>query len=131
MVEAYQLFWKNYVNFSGRSRRAHYWWVVLIQSVISVVAVILQTMLGMGDSAASVALVIGGIYSLYNLATVLPMLSLGVRRLHDTGRSGWWYLINFVPCIGSIVFLVFVCMPGTVGDNQFGPDPKASDWTVN
>lgn len=130
MVEAYQLFWKNYVNFSGRSRRAHYWWVVLIQSVISVVAIILQTVLGMGDSAAP-ALVIGGIYSLYNLATVLPMLSLGVRRLHDTGRAGWWYLINFVPCIGSIVFLVFVCLPGTVGDNQFGPDPKASDWTVN
>lgn len=127
MVEAYQLFWKNYVNFSGRSRRAHYWWVVLIQSLISVVAIILQTALGAGDSAAP-ALVIGGIYSLYNLATVLPMLSLGVRRLHDTGRAGWWYLINFVPCIGSIVFLVFVCLPGTVGDNQFGPDPKASEW---
>lgn len=130
MVEAYQLFWKNYVNFSGRSTRAHYWWVVLIQSLISVVAIILQTVLGMGDSGAP-AVVIGGIYSLYNLATVLPMLSLGVRRLHDTGRAGWWYLINFVPCIGSIVFLVFVCLPGTVGDNQFGPDPKTADWTVN
>lgn len=61
----------------------------------------------------------------YSLATLIQGLALSVRRLHDRNMSGWWILIAFIPLIGSIVLLVFYVLPGTTGDNKFGPDPKA------
>jgi uncharacterized membrane protein YhaH (DUF805 family) len=66
---------------------------------------------------------IGILYTIYTLAIFLPALGVAVRRLHDTGRSGWWWLINFVCCIGGITLIVFYCLPGTQGDNKYGPDP--------
>jgi uncharacterized membrane protein YhaH (DUF805 family) len=66
------------------------------------------------------------LYDLYLLATFLPSLAVTVRRLHDTGRSGWWWLIAFVPVIGAVVLIVFMCLEGTHGPNAYGPDPKAA-----
>lgn len=63
--------------------------------------------------------------SLYALAMLLPSLAVGVRRLHDTGKSGWWMLLGFVP-LANIALLVFFIQDGTVGANQYGPDPKAN-----
>ena len=68
--------------------------------------------------------VIGGLYIFLML---LPLIALSIRRLHDTDRSGWWFLINFVPLIGGLVFFVFTLLEGTRGDNRFGPDPKAGE----
>lgn len=119
--EAYGFMWKNYANFSGRSRRAEYWWVVLVQTLISSGLSFLRMMAG--DSA--LAVVIGLVASVYGLATLIPMISLAVRRLHDIEKSGWWYLLNCVPCIGSIVLIIFFCQEGTVGSNRYGDDPKA------
>lgn len=60
------------------------------------------------------------------LGLLLPSIAVAVRRLHDTERSGWWLLIGFVPLVGGIVLLVFMCLDGTSGANRFGPDPKAA-----
>ncbi len=60
---------------------------------------------------------------IWGLATFLPSLAMGVRRLHDTDRSGWWWLLSFIPLIGIIVLIVFWCSEGTRGPNRFGPDP--------
>jgi len=61
--------------------------------------------------------------SIWSLVTFLPSLAMGVRRLHDTDRSGWWWLLSFIPLIGIIVLIVFWCFEGTRGPNRFGPDP--------
>jgi uncharacterized membrane protein YhaH (DUF805 family) len=73
---------------------------------------------------------IGPLYVLYALAVLIPGLAVGVRRLHDIDKSGWWMLIAFIPLIGGIVLLVFAVMEGTSGSNRFGPDPKAGEGGI-
>ena len=63
------------------------------------------------------------LYWLFSLICLLPSISLGIRRLHDTDRSGWWLLIAFIPLVGLIVLLYFACLRGTTGPNRFGADP--------
>lgn len=75
-----------------------------------------------GDSALGA--VANVVISVYGLATLIPMISLAVRRLHDIEKSGWWYLLNCIPCIGSIILIVFFCKEGTAGSNRYGDDPK-------
>lgn len=119
MIEAYKKVWRNYANFNGRASRADYWWFELANMIIALVFSLLVTM--GGDSLlASLFSFASGIYS---LAILIPTLAVSVRRLHDIEKSGWWYLINFVPCIGQLVFLVFCCIAGTPGENKYGPDP--------
>jgi uncharacterized membrane protein YhaH (DUF805 family) len=67
--------------------------------------------------------VLGGLYA---LAVLIPSIAVGVRRLHDTNRSGWWLLISLIPCLGFIVLLVFMVQDSQAGDNQYGPNPKAT-----
>jgi uncharacterized membrane protein YhaH (DUF805 family) len=66
---------------------------------------------------------------IYQLAVLLPALAVSVRRLHDTGRSGWWLLISFVPLLGGLVLFIFLVLDSQAGLNQFGPDPKAAQWS--
>ena len=66
-----------------------------------------------------------GLYSLWGLVTFIPGLAVGIRRLHDTDRSGWWLFIAMVPLVGAIILIVFFLTEGTRGPNRFGPDPKA------
>ena len=66
----------------------------------------------------------GVLVSLYALVLLLPSLAVGARRLHDTGRSGWWLLIGLVPLIGSIVLIIFFVLDSQPGDNPYGPNPK-------
>ncbi|RAP74928.1 DUF805 domain-containing protein [Paenibacillus montanisoli] len=113
-MEWYLKVLNNYVVFEGRARRKEYWMFVLFNVIISLVLSGLARMLGMS-----------WISSIYSLAVLLPGLAVAVRRLHDTNRSGWWLLINFVPLIGFIIFIVFMCLEGDPGDNQYGPNPKA------
>ncbi len=105
---------KNYVGFSGRARRQEFWMFVLVNFIIGVV-------LGILGRIAGVFYVIS---YLYELAILLPSLAVGVRRLHDTGRTGWWLLIGLIPLVGWIVLLVFYCTAGDSGANKYGPDPK-------
>lgn len=107
-----------YVSFSGRARRSEYWYWVLFTIIVQLVfgiadAVLFDDELGIFSALATIVL-------------LLPGLSVSVRRLHDTNRSGWWLWIVLVPVIGAIALLVFTLMAGTVGENRFGPDPKAA-----
>jgi uncharacterized membrane protein YhaH (DUF805 family) len=102
-----------YAGFAGRARRSEYWWFALFAFVVYVVAALLDAVVG-----AQVFSVVAG------LGLLLPSIAVGVRRLHDTGRSGWWWLIGLVPFVGGIVLLVFACLDGEPGPNRFGPSPK-------
>lgn len=126
---------RRYVQFSGRSRRKEYWMFALFLLIIYIIAMALDSMLGFGttsryaDVSATGAAAgfnsTGGIITMLTmLAMLLPSLAVGIRRLHDTDRSGWWLLIGLIPLIGTIVLLVFYCSDGTKGPNRFGPDPK-------
>lgn len=130
MINAYVNYWKNYANFRDRARRADYWWAVLCQGIIlTVLSIIMMTVtmgaIMSGRSMGGFAILISLVTVVFSLASIIPTLSLAIRRLHDTGRSGWWYLIAFVPMVGGIALFVFMCLAGTPGDNQYGSDPKA------
>ncbi|WP_298448895.1 DUF805 domain-containing protein [uncultured Marinobacter sp.] len=111
---------KKYAVFNGRARRAEYWWFVLFNIIISLALGAIDGVTGTFSPEAGLGL-LGG---LYTLAVLLPSLAVTVRRLHDTGRSGWWFLMVFVPLIGAIVLLVFMVLDSKPGQNQYGPNPK-------
>jgi uncharacterized membrane protein YhaH (DUF805 family) len=103
----------NYVNFSDRACRSEFWfWMLAYYIGLAVVAVIDYGVLG--TSAIS---------GLYMLAVFLPTLAVGIRRLHDLDRTGWWILLGLIPLIGPIILIVWFCSRGTAGPNRFGPDP--------
>lgn len=92
-----------YVGFTGRARRSEYWWwtlFTLLWSWIPIINILLA------------------------LVFFLPALAVAIRRLHDTGRTGWWLLIGLIPIIGAIVLLIFYCTDSQPGENQYGPNPK-------
>ncbi|MEK3721443.1 DUF805 domain-containing protein [Paenibacillus sp. FSL H8-0034] len=105
---------KNYAGFQGRARRKEYWMFFLFSTIFSIVAAIL-------DSIVNLNSILAGLYS---LAILLPSLAVGCRRLHDTGRSGWWLLISLIPLIGSIILIVFLCQDSDEYDNKYGANPK-------
>lgn len=110
----------NYVNFSGRARRQEYWMFYLFHIIIIFTLGLISGMLVEATDSPAVFIVLG----LYVLATFLPTLAVTVRRLHDTGKSGWYYLLSLIPYIGGIIIFVFTVQNGDVGSNQYGPDPK-------
>ena len=109
---------KKYAEFNGRARRAEYWTFVLINAAICWGLMILGMVTGLKFLAI--------LCNLYSLAVLVPSIAVGVRRMHDTGRSGWTILVNLIPVIGWIIFIVFAAQEGTRGDNQYGADPKAA-----
>jgi uncharacterized membrane protein YhaH (DUF805 family) len=112
-MEWYLKVLRQYADFTGRARRKEYWMFTLVSGIISVVLAILDNVLTTSLLGA-----------LYSLAVLLPSLAVGVRRLHDTGRSGWWLLIGIIPLIGWIVLIVFLATDGERQPNAYGPDPK-------
>ncbi len=113
--EAVTTCFANYANFQGRAMRPEYWWWALFVLVVVVILMILGNVVFGADSAAGGVLVV-----LFALATVLPGLSVTVRRLHDTDHSGWWIFIQLVPVIGGLWFLYLMVIAGTPGPNRFG-----------
>jgi uncharacterized membrane protein YhaH (DUF805 family) len=105
-----------YVDFSGRARRAEYWWFILFEVLVLGLAEIVDYAVGSGPAVLTF---------LVSLAVFLPSLAVSVRRLHDTGHSGWWVLVNLVPIVGPIVLLVFLLSGGDYAANRYGPSPKA------
>ena len=115
-TEAISDAFSKYVTFTGRSSRSAYWWFYLFNLLALVTALVIDYALGTG----------GIIYALAAIALLLPNLAVAVRRLHDSGHSGWWLLIAILPVIGAIVLLVFT-LQGSEPPNQWGtgPDDRA------
>lgn len=119
---------KRYADFSGRSPRAEYWWFVLLEWVaIMAFVMLVVTLLGGSNETNPYfdAFIIP--FCLAFIAVIIPNLAVQVRRLHDQDRTGWLILLFFIPYIGGLIALVFMCIPGTEGPNRFGPDPYGSD----
>ena len=107
-------------DFSGRARRREYWFFALFYLLIYIALTVVDMLTGLLNAATGVG-VLGGLFA---LAMLIPGLAVGVRRLHDTDRSGWWLLLALIPVIGTIVVLVFYLLDSQPGDNRFGPNPK-------
>ena len=107
---------KNYVNFNGRARRKEYWMFVLFNAIISIVLSIIDRLLGTDPI----------IHLVYGLAVLIPGIAVGIRRLHDIGKSGWWVFINFIPLIGAICFLILTCKDSEPTENAYGVNPKVN-----
>jgi uncharacterized membrane protein YhaH (DUF805 family) len=125
-TEAIRSGFDNYVNFNGREARPAYWWWVLFGALVSLVTRVLDGLLGSNivrTNQYGTEIGIGIISSLVGLALLLPSIAVLVRRLHDTDRSGWWYLIVLIPILGWLVLLYFLVIAGTPSDNRYGPPP--------
>jgi uncharacterized membrane protein YhaH (DUF805 family) len=105
---------KKYAVFDGRARRKEYWMFFLINLIFMGCTGVIDYLLGTKE-------MIGGLYS---LVVLLPGIGVGIRRLHDIGKSGWFILINLIPIIGVIWFLILMCRDGDLGDNKYGINPK-------
>ncbi len=110
--EAIGLGFKNYVNFRGRATRAEYWWWALFLFLGGFVTGIIDS-LGIGVTQA-----------LFNLATFLPGIAIGARRLHDIGKSGWWQLLWFAILVGWIILIIWSIRQGDREPNKHGVDPR-------
>ena len=118
---------RQYADFSGRARRMEYWMFAVINLVITFVlagvGIGIMAAMGSTDHAGFGVLFLAPVF-LYALVIIIPSLAVTVRRLHDTGRSGWWYFIGLVPVVGPIILLVFYFSASQPGPNAWGPNPK-------
>lgn len=106
---------RGYVVWDARSTRSEYWWWTLFVIIVAFAASIIDSILFSTDVASGV----GPVYSISSLALFLPGLSLWIRRLHDTDRSGWWAWIVLIPIVGFVVALIFVLLPSKVGPTRW------------
>lgn len=102
-----------YAQFSGRASRREFWGFVLVNILLSILVGIVGSILRIQNALSA----------LYSLALLLPSLAVGVRRLHDTNRSGWWLLISLIPFLGAIVLIIFFIEESSAGNNQYGTPP--------
>ncbi|MDD6622695.1 MAG: DUF805 domain-containing protein [Bacteroidales bacterium] len=102
-MEACKMYWKRYAEFEGRSRRSEYWWAYLMTFILGIIP---------------------GVNYIAWLACIIPSLAIGVRRLHDIGKSGWNLLLGLIPLAGAIILIIWFCQDGQVGPNEYGEDPK-------
>ncbi|MBB5709685.1 DUF805 domain-containing protein [Sphingomonas xinjiangensis] len=109
---------RKYASFRGRAPRSEFWFFTLFWFGVCFAAIILDTMLGWSGEEAGA----GPLYALAAIGLFLPSISVAVRRLHDTDRSGWRYWLVLFPLIGFIFLLVWFCQPGTAGENQYGEE---------
>ena len=137
---------KRYADFKGRSRRKEYWMFFLFNlfviGFLMGMAIAFAPTTGGSEmmtadggfqassnyesdmSGSPVSMVFMGLYVLYALAIIIPSIAVQVRRFHDQDKSGWMILLGFIPFVGGIILLVFMCLEGTKGPNSYGPDPK-------
>lgn len=147
--EAIRSVWSQYAVFKGRARRSEFWWWALLTFLIDAALQAVLTWTGtvyrityfpgptgqwqqevQGAPLAAGNVIVLVLSGLITLGLLLPSLAVAVRRLHDTGRSGWWLLIALVPLVGVIVLLVFYLIAGSTGTNAYGVDPKALEHDV-
>jgi uncharacterized membrane protein YhaH (DUF805 family) len=123
-----------YATFSGRAARPEYWWWVLFLIIGNVVFSIIDGITGWrfgstnwvvnGQEIPIASSGVGVTALIFDLAVLIPTIAVTFRRLHDVGRSGWWWLLNILCCIGSIIVFIFSLQPSMSGANQYGPEPE-------
>lgn len=137
-LEAYKAYWKNYVNFSGRASVSEYWfaalWNILILGVLYTIITIVSvftfaSVAAINDQASFIGaiplMLLSLVTTLYSLACIIPSLSLTIRRLHDSNKSGWMILLGLIPMVGGIILIVLMCLSSETGrvythqDNEF------------
>jgi uncharacterized membrane protein YhaH (DUF805 family) len=106
-----------YADFDGRATRSEYWWFILMNVVVS--AAILFV---------GILVKVPWLYLVYSVAALIPSFAVTIRRLHDTGRSGWWWFIGFLPVLGAIILLIFTLQDTEPRTNAYGPNPK-EQWS--
>ena len=129
---------KRYADFSGRSRRKEYWLYYLLNMIVTIVGLLLVVAGVPWDQMNNkylppmgISTWIGGmVLILWVLGTFVPSLAVAVRRFHDQDKSGWFYLLAFVPYAGGIILIIFMCLEGTRGANRYGPDPLGNDADI-
>lgn len=121
MIKWYMKALRNYAGFEGRSVRSEFWYFVLGNFILGLIASFVDLALGT-DNIGDVQ--IGLVGSLLSLALLIPGWAVGCRRLHDIGRSGWWQLIGLIPIVGWILVIVWWATDGERGPNRYGPDPR-------
>jgi uncharacterized membrane protein YhaH (DUF805 family) len=110
---------RKYADFNGRARRSEYWFFFLFTAIVAAIGAVLDSILGFrSESTGS-----GPIQGILNLALLIPGIAVAARRLHDTGRSGWWQLIGLIPLVGWIILIVWF-VQDSKADNKYGPNPK-------
>jgi len=116
MIEYFKLALSKYAQFTGRSRRSEYWYFMLVNMIISygLQGLAIATEIGLFGILAMIA----------GLALLIPGIAVAVRRMHDTGRSGWWLFISLVPLVGIILLIVWMATDSQPGANEYGPNPK-------
>lgn len=128
MIEWYKkVVFENYANFSGRARRSEYWYFTLANIIIAISAMVIDNVAGINFAPIPY----GPLYLIVALATFLPGVAVAVRRLHDVGKSGWFFFIVLIPLIGSIWLLILFFTEGEKGANQYGSDPKNESDEIN
>jgi uncharacterized membrane protein YhaH (DUF805 family) len=118
LLENYLAVLYKYTVIEGRARRKEFWQFLLVNLIVGFVLGIFGAIPVLGQLFRLVA-------SLFSLAIMVPNFTVGVRRLHDRDKSGWFLLIMLIPLVGGIILLVFCAMEGTHGNNKYGADPKA------
>lgn len=125
MREAVANVFKNYANFKGRARRSEYWWFLVFNSLVSIfLNCIIQPIANSNPDSMFLLGLALILYLAYLGGMIIPAWAVTVRRLHDIGKSGWWWLIAFIPIVGSLVLLVWSCQDSDVCENKYGPSPK-------
>jgi uncharacterized membrane protein YhaH (DUF805 family) len=119
--EAVKKCFSNYTTLYGRAPRSEFWWFMLFILIGNFVFGIVDSVtFGPGlEGGEPVSL----LSALFSLAVFLPSIAVGVRRLHDLDKSGWWYLLILIPVLGTLVLIFFFVQEGTHGTNRFGPNP--------
>lgn len=116
-----------YFQFSGRAPRREYWYFVLFSIIISLILGFIDafagTMLTFGTDPMGQPIQTGLLGIIFSLGLLIPSIAIGVRRMHDIGKSGWWLLLAIIPLIGALVLLYFAIMPSQNGNNQYGLYP--------
>lgn len=114
-----------YADFSGRATRSEYWYFYLFNFLVGMVYYIaLFAMLGSGSRDSSAVGYLSVMIIIYALVMTIPSLAVSVRRLHDTGHSGWWIFLNLIPVIGSIVLFIWFITDSDPDTNEYGDNPK-------
>ena len=114
-IDAIKKGFRGYVVWNARSTRSEYWWWSLFAVIVAIVASVIDTAIFSSDMTMG----IGPVGGIVTLALFLPGLSVWIRRLHDTDRTGWWVWIMLIPILGAIVSLIFVLLPSKMGPTRW------------